>query len=126
MTDAIAPAKPAPKGMWTSIKKYVSEIFQDVDGGYSMKRALLFVFAAVFVVVTIYVVHFGVAVHEGQKTVFAIPQETLDFLKTVLGYCMDGIKWLGALVLGERLPQGMAALRGNHTPDVTAHDDGDH
>jgi len=113
-----APALPAkvPHG----IAKYISEIFQDVDGGYSMKRMLLFVFALTFLVVTGYVVWYGVAVHTGQKTVYSIPQETLEFLKTVTSYCIDAIKWLATLVLGERVPQAAAAIRGNQTPAVTA------
>ncbi len=106
------------------IRKFTSEIFQDVDGGFSMKRTLLFVFAVCFVVITVYVVHYGVAVRVGQKTVFAIPQETLSFLQGVLDKCIDAIKWLGGMILAERTPQAVAAFRGKgDTPAVTANKD---
>lgn len=112
----------------TTLRKFASEIFQDVDGGFSMKRAILAIFVVMFVTITIYVVHYGVAIQHGAKSVFAIPKETLDFLSGVLDKCMDGIKWLGALVLAERAPQAVAAFRGRgETPAVSAtpedHDD---
>ncbi len=91
--------------MVSGVRRFVAEIFQDVDGGFSAKRTILFVFVGAFIAIILYVIHYGVAVHVNNASASAIPKETLDFLSGALDKLMSGIQWLAVTILGERAPQ---------------------
>ena len=97
----------------------IAELFQDTDGGTSMKRFAFFIFLLLFIGITIYVLHYGVAIQAGAKMVYAIPQQTLDFLNAMAAHCIDAIKWLGALILGDKAPAAISAFKGTSGSKVT-------
>lgn len=107
--------------MFAGLKKFVAEVFQDVDGGFSAKRTILFVMLLTFVLVTGYVVLNGVVIHAGAKAIYSIPDQTLAFLQGVLDKCVDGIKWIVGAITAERVPAAVSAYRGKKDgPDAAA------
>lgn len=105
--------------MFGGVGRYISEVFQDLDGGFSMKRLIAFALIGTFLLVTLYVVLNGVTVHAGAKAIYSIPAETLTFLQGVLDKCIEGLKWVITLITAERTPQAVAAFKGNKVPPVT-------
>lgn len=99
--------------------RFLHEIFEDTDGGFSSKRVALFIFIILFVTIVIYVAHFGVAIGAGKAVVYAIPKETLDFLASALEKIKDIIVWLGAFVLADKTPAALAALKGTPSTEHT-------
>lgn len=72
--------------------KFLSEIFQDIDGGFSMKRSAFALFILLFIVV-------------GMAVIFkAFDSGVLDFLKDLEGKIVDVIKWMGGFIVAERIP----------------------
>lgn len=105
--------------------RFFSEIFQDVDGGFSMKRVIAFAFLVTIVAIVIYVSHFGIAVPARvaagaaplpagsvQPMAYAIPEKTLNFLQDALTKLLDGLKWIVGMILAEHAPQLVASAKG--------------
>jgi len=90
--------------MFGPIKTFVFEIFQDQDGGASMKRAMFFLFGIAFLAIA-----GGVYFHH-------VDAASLDYLKTIQGYLKDIEIWLGGFILAEKTPAAAAAFKGNKTP----------
>ncbi len=70
--------------------KFFSEIFQDIDGGYSAKRTAFFIFVALIVAGF----PMALAVHD---------HATLDYLRQGMATLADLIKWIGALIASEQM-----------------------
>ncbi|HEV2650116.1 MAG TPA: hypothetical protein VGU69_02565 [Rhizomicrobium sp.] len=70
--------------------KYFSEIFQDIDGGYSAKRTAFFI----FVLLIVAGFPMALAVHD---------HATLDYLRQGMATLADLIKWMGALIASEQM-----------------------
>lgn len=73
------------------MRNFFSQIFQDVDGGYSAKRTAFFLFIAAFLLLI-----GGVALHQ-------VPDGALEFVKGAIEKLQDLIKWMGALIASEQL-----------------------
>lgn len=71
--------------------KFLPEIFQDIDGGYSAKRTAFFLFIVVFIVLTL-----AVFAH-------AIPDARIPVIQSSQDKLVDLIKWIGAFIAGEQL-----------------------
>lgn len=78
--------------MLAAIRKFFSEIFQDVDGGYSAKRTAFFILLLAFIAIAS-----GVYLK-------AFDQGVLTFMQGVLDKITDLIKWLGGFIVAERVP----------------------
>jgi hypothetical protein len=72
------------------MSKYLSEIFQDIDGGYSAKRTAFFIF------VLLIVAGFPMALA-------ARDHATLDYLRQGMATLADLVKWMGALIASEQM-----------------------
>jgi hypothetical protein len=72
--------------------RFLAEIFQDVDGGYSAKRTAFFILLALFVSII-----FGI----GSK---AFDKGVLEFMQGALEKIADLLKWLGGFIVAERAP----------------------
>lgn len=70
--------------------KFFAEIFQDIDGSFSAKRTVLFVFVLLFVALT-------VAVYFHQ-----VGKDALGFIQGALDKITDLIKWMGGFVAAEQ------------------------
>ena len=70
--------------------KFLSEIFQDVDGSFSSKRTDFFVFILLFVGTTV-----AVYFHE-------ISKDALGFVSGAMDKCTELIKWLGGFIVAEQ------------------------
>jgi hypothetical protein len=77
-----------------TFRSFFKEIFQDVDDGFSAKRTAFFIFVAL-IVACVVVTFFGKAL---------IPPMIWNGL-------VDLVKWIGAAILGERVPAAVAAAR---------------
>jgi hypothetical protein len=73
------------------MSKFIVEIFQDVDGGFSAKRTAFFIMVALFVAMFA-TVHF-----------VAYSPAQLAWLQTGLDRVTDLIKWLGGFICAERV-----------------------
>jgi hypothetical protein len=71
--------------------KWLQEIFQDIDGGYSAKRTAFFIFIFLFVILVIVILF------------RPVDAKALDFLHDVLDKVTDLIKWLGGFIVAERV-----------------------
>lgn len=109
--------------MFAGIKKFISGIFQDVDGAFSSKRLILLVMVLAFLVIIGYVAHFGIAVGAGKAVVYAIPEQTLNFLAGALDRIVDLVKVLLLAMVGERAPQLAASFKGNPTAKASPEPD---
>ena len=70
--------------------KFLTEIFQDIDGGYSAKRTAFFVFVALFVALTLLVY------------CRMVPEAVLGFVQGALDKLTDLIKWMGGFIASEQ------------------------
>lgn len=100
-------------------KRFTAELFQDIDGGFSLRELLTAICAVVFFAIILYVVHYGIAVNAAKGLVYSIPQQTLDFLTNAMHQIIDLIKWLAGAAVLDRAPQAVAAFKGNKTPAPT-------
>lgn len=75
-------------------KTFIGEIFQDVDDGFSAKRTGFFAFIILLTICVLGAVFLKVNVPD-----------------TIFNGLVDLIKWIGAAILGERMPAVMAATR---------------
>lgn len=81
------------------LMKALSETFQDVDGGYSAKRAGFFIFIGLLVAVVVGCTFFGT-----------------PFNLTIWTGLVELIKWIGAAILLERAPALATAIKGTPKP----------
>jgi hypothetical protein len=95
-----------PKFNLAGIKTFFFEIFQDQDGGSSMKRTVFLFLTLVFCGLM-----GGVYFHA------TMDQATLTFLTTNLGYMKEMIIWIGGMILGEKAPDLMSAFKGKLPPE---------
>lgn len=86
------------------LPKFISEIFQDTDGGASMKRFAFFLFLVFYMVITATVLFHGV------------DEKLVGFASQVLDKTKEIITWLGLYILGDKAPAAIAALRTNPPP----------
>lgn len=93
--------------MFQGIRRFFSEISQDVDGGFSAKRAV-FLVIAVALLLMVLGVYFK-----------AVDDRTLNFMDGAMQKFLDFEKWLGGFILAERAPQSLASFRGTKTAAVT-------
>jgi hypothetical protein len=77
-----------------TFRSFFKEIFQDVDDGFSAKRTAFFIFVALIVACVI-------ATVIGHTAIPALIWNGL----------VDLVKWIGAAILGERVPASLAAFR---------------
>lgn len=94
------------------MRNFLKEIFQDIDGGFSMKRTIALILLVTIVAIVLYVAHYGIAVQMGTKTINAIPAATLDFLRNALEHLLDGLKWVVALIATEQASKFAPAKNG--------------
>lgn len=94
---------------------FVKEIFQDIDGGFSMKRTIAIILLILIVAIVLYVAHYGIAAQLGTKSITAIPAATLDFLRNALERLLDGLKWVVALIASEQASK-FAPIKNGGTP----------
>lgn len=85
------------------MRKFISEIFQDTDGGSSMKRFAFFLFVIFFIGLTLGVVFHG------------LDQSVVGFANATLEKVTDIIKWLGAYILADKAPAIVKAATGTPT-----------
>lgn len=85
--------------------KFIAEIFQDTDGGYSAKRAAFFVLIVFFIGMSLLVVFHGV-----DANVAGFAGQAIDKAK-------DMIQWLGAYILGDKAPAAIRAFKGTSKTD---------
>ena len=90
--------------IWPAARKFVAEIFQDVDDGFSMKRTMFFV-----LIVALLVVVFG-AVY--------VTRVEPGVLNEVLGTLERIIEWLGGFIVAERAPAIGRALKSVVAPSA--------
>lgn len=95
------------------MKNFFKEIFQDIDGGFSMKRIVAFILLILIVAIVLYVAHYGVAAQLASKTINAIPSATLDFLRNALEKLLDGLKWIVALIATEQATKFAPGKKGD-------------
>ncbi len=72
--------------------KFLTDMFQDVDGDYSSKRTAFFFFIFLFTVM-VAGIYFKVA-----------DPPTLNFLQSALDKVTSIIEWLGGFIVAERAP----------------------
>lgn len=82
------------------LPKFLKEIFQDTDGGASMKRFAFFLFCVFYIAVTATVLFHGV-----DATLVGFAGQVLDKTKEI-------ITWLGLYILGDKAPAAIAAFTG--------------
>lgn len=82
------------------MRKFLSEIFQDTDGGASMKRFAFFIFVFFFIALSA-----GVVLH-------GLDQSVIGFANSTLEKVTDIIKWLGAYILADKTPAVVKAFSG--------------
>lgn len=75
--------------------KFIAEIFQDVDGGYSAKRTAFFLLLIAFLLIA------------GGVYFRAVDAAALGFLSGVLDKIKELLTWLGGFIVIERAPQLM-------------------
>lgn len=80
--------------------KFISELFQDTDGGASSKRMAFFMMIAFFIVMSLLVVFHGVSA------------DVVGFANGVVDKTQDIIKWLGGFILADKTPAALAAFKG--------------
>lgn len=86
--------------------KFISEIFQDDEGGYSAKRTAFFIFIFIFVV-------FIIGGTIAAWVAGAIPTAVIAFIQSVLDKLVDLIKWTGGFIAAEK---GASAITKMVTP----------
>jgi hypothetical protein len=83
------------------------EVFQDVDGGTSMKRVVF-----LLVLIIIAVLALG-------PMWWHLDDKVLEYCKDALAKVIGLETWLGGFILAERAPAAMASFKGNPTAAVT-------
>lgn len=69
---------------------FFKEIFQDVDGGFSSKRAAFILFVILFALIAL------------ALSFRLVPQSVLPAVQSTQDKLVDLIKWVGGFILGEQ------------------------
>lgn len=72
------------------MKKFFSEIFQDIDGGYSAKRTAFLMFALGFMVLS------------GALLLHGVPASMMELAKGTQDKLVELLKWVGGFIMGEQ------------------------
>jgi len=91
-----------------AFKFKMPDLFQDVDGGSSMKRVVFFIsiiLVAILALAPLFWHHFDVKVD----------QKILDYGAGALDKVIGLAKWIGAFIVAEHGPQAIASWKGTQT-----------